>query len=370
MHEAVFLCGVFAYPPVLEAVLGHSVDGVLRVPAVLGGAAIVQLPDIDGAGVVARASAEVRGWLAELSPDDVERLSYVAQVYGFVPETCLISDGEGARPALTFLARGAAEGADWNEAEWREDGAPRMVRAVIEIVAQRHRYEVGQMAARLGAVRMRAAAWVRARARPGDGTHDLARDVVVHRHEVPYLNFFSVHEMDLQYRRYDGSMSAVLNRGALMLGEAVVVLPYDPVRDAVVLVEQFRAPLYMGGVRDPWILEPIAGLVDADESAETAAHREAREEAGLRLRRLVPVGPVYSSTGAVADYLHFFIGLCDVGDVGDGNGLESEGEDIRTCVIGYDDLMMRTDAGEFMDLPLLTLALWLARHRARLREMD
>ncbi len=368
--EVVFLCGVFAHPPVLEAVLGRPMDGVRRVPAVLGGAAIVELPDIDGAGLVARADAEVRGWVAELSGDDVDRLRYVAQVYGFAAETCQVSDGQGARPALTFFARGAVEAADWNEAEWRARVAPRMVRALIEIVAQRHCYSAARMAARLGAMRMRAAAWQRARARPGDGARDLARDVVVHRHEVPYLNFFSVHEMDLQYRRYDGTMSAVLNRGALMLGEAVAVLPYDPVRDAVVLVEQFRAPLYMGGARDPWIWEPIAGLVDAGESAGAAAHREAREEAGVTLSRLVPLGPVYSSTGAVADYLNFYIGLCDVSDVGDGNGLDAEGEDIRTRVIGYDDLMARIDAGEFMDLPLLTLALWLARHRTRLREMD
>ena len=113
---------------------------------------------------------------------------------------------------------------------------------------------------------------------------------------------------------------------------------------------------------------PVAGLVDPGESAETTARREALEEAGLALTRLESAGRCYSSTGSSGEFLHLFIGIADLSDAPQGGGgLASEGEDIASRIVGFDELMRGVDAGEYKDLPLLTTALWLARHRDRLR---
>ncbi len=143
------------------------------------------------------------------------------------------------------------------------------------------------------------------------------------------------------------------------------MLPYDPQRDRVLLVEQFRAPVFMAGDRMPWVWEPIAGLLEPGETAAEAARREALEEADLAFRHLEPAGEMYSSTGSSTEYLHLFIGLTDLPDTAAGLGGVDAGEDIKSAVITYDELMQRVDNRLCRDMPLVTTALWLARHRDR-----
>ena len=233
------------------------------------------------------------------------------------------------------------------------------------------RLSAEEMAARFRPIGIRAEAWVTAQGRPAAKGRDLARDVVVHGEVRPYLKFFAMQEMDLQFRQHDGRMSAVMNRAALLVGEAVVVLPYDPVRDCVLLVEQFRAPVFMAGDPDPWVWEPVAGLVDPGETPEQAAHREAAEEAGLSIARLEPAGRVYSSTGSSSEFLNLFVGIADLPALPKGGGgLDAEGEDIRSRILSFDELMAGVDGAVYRDMPLVTTALWLARHRDRLRKRD
>ena len=49
--------------------------------------------------------------------------------------------------------------------------------------------------------------------------------------------------------------------------------------------------------------------------------------------------------------------------------MAEEHEDILAKIVSYDDLMRDVDAGNVQDIPLMTVALWLARHRDRLREV-
>ena len=66
-------------------------------------------------------------------------------------------------------------------------------------------------------------------------------------HSETLQGFFSVEEYDLSYKKFDGSHSEVVTRGALISSDAVIVLPYDPVSDRVLLVEQFRTGPYVNG---------------------------------------------------------------------------------------------------------------------------
>lgn len=183
-----------------------------------------------------------------------------------------------------------------------------------------------------------------------------------------YRGFFSVEDYRLRHRRFDGTMSAPLERACFISTDAVVVLPYDPQRDRVLLIEQFRTGPMARGDANPWLLEAIAGRIDAGQSPEDAAKREAIEEAGLTLQTLLKAPSFYPSPAAKSEYIYCFIGLCDLAELPQGGGgLACEGEDIRSHLLSFAELMALVESGEINNSPLLILALSLAAKRPSLR---
>ena len=175
-------------------------------------------------------------------------------------------------------------------------------------------------------------------------------------------------ETELTHPRFDGTSSRRIRRGALVTGDAVTVLPYDARRDRVLLVEQFRYGPFARGDDRPWMLEPVAGRIDPGEDPQATAHRETVEEAGVTLSDLLFLGRYYPSPGCVTEFVYSYIGLCDLPDGIEGlGGAEDEDEDIRSHVLGFDDLMQRIGRGEMVSGPLLMSAFWLQRERAVIR---
>ncbi len=225
--------------------------------------------------------------------------------------------------------------------------------------------------ARQASVRVRAAS--RARADLA-GTRSVLRhepvadDIYRHAARQPYAGFFAVEEYDIGWRRFDGQMSATATRAAFVSGDAVTVLPYDPVRDRVLLVEQFRAGPYARGDNVPWQLEAIAGRIDPGETPEQAARREAVEEAGLTLGDLRFVASYYPSPGALSEFIYSYVALADLPDGSAGVfGVADEHEDIRGHLVAFDTLMALISSAEVCNSPLILTAWWLAGQRASLR---
>ena len=121
--------------------------------------------------------------------------------------------------------------------------------------------------------------------------------VLVLEQTVAFDGFFKVIRYRLRHRQFAGGMGAELVREVLERGHAVVVLPFDPMRDQVVLIEQFRIGA-LGVVADPWLVEPVAGIIEPGEPAPEVARREALEEAGLELMDLVPACSYFASPEA------------------------------------------------------------------------
>lgn len=219
-------------------------------------------------------------------------------------------------------------------------------------------------------------AWARMTAEAGGRPRSPARvdmtrdDVTSLRRDIPYSFFFAVDDRTIKHRHFDGSESRDMTRAAFLMADAVTVLPYDPVRDRVLVIEQFRFGPYARGDERPWMLEPIAGRVDAGEGPEATARRECEEEAGVTIGALHKIAEYYPSSGGITEYVTSYIGLADLPDgiTQSGGGLDIEHEDIASYLLSFDDLMAMCDAGQLDVGPLYMSALWLARHRERIRQ--
>ncbi|MCW5731529.1 MAG: gamma-glutamylcyclotransferase [Alphaproteobacteria bacterium] len=196
---------------------------------------------------------------------------------------------------------------------------------------------------------------------------DNGRDIQLVSREVPFQGYFRVARYRLRHRLYAGAMGGVIQREVFERGHAVAVLPYDPVRDAVVLIEQFRSGAYAAG-RPAWLVEAIAGMIKPGENGEEVARREAVEEANCHL-----LGPLehlagyFASPGGSDEHVDVYAGCCDCTGLGGVHGLPEEGEDIRVLVLGFDAAMARLAAGRIHASPPIIALFWLARERERLR---
>ena len=190
-----------------------------------------------------------------------------------------------------------------------------------------------------------------------------------HAKRLVYKGFFSVEEHDLTYQKFNNEQSNVVTRSTLVSSDAVIVLPYDPINDRILLIEQFRAGPYVKGDENPWVLEPIAGLIDEGETPESAGIREAQEEAHLEIKRLELVARSYPSPGISTEFFHQYIGIVELLDSSNLiAGLSSENEDIRSHVFEYEQFFEIIESGKAKVGPLILLGLWLSKNRNRLRK--
>jgi ADP-ribose pyrophosphatase len=148
----------------------------------------------------------------------------------------------------------------------------------------------------------------------------------------------------------------------------VCVLPYDPVNERVVLIEQFRVGA-LDKSENPWLLELVAGLIDKDEEPQEVARREAVEEANLILTDLYPVTQYYPSPGGSNERVYLYVGRCDSDGVGGVYGLAEEGEDIRVHVWSVDDALKAVKDGRIDNAASIIALQWLALNREELRSV-
>jgi nudix-type nucleoside diphosphatase (YffH/AdpP family) len=310
----------------------------------------------------------VAGRLLRLDAAGRARLDFVMAALGAEPVAVGVRAGGAEVPATAyrFVDGMAPERAPAAAPE----GLGRLVETLDELMGHYGRRAPGEMPALLHGIGIRALGRSRGpeRASPVSlGTPLGAGDVEIVERRHAYARYFAIEEHLLRHRRFDGGQSDMLERAIFTSGDAVVVLPYDPRRDAVLLIEQFRAGPWARRDPRPWRLETVAGRCDRNEPPEATARREAREEAGIELGRIERIAAFYPSPAIMSEFITAFVGEADLGAAGGVFGLPEEHEDIRAQVVPLAAALAAVENGEIDTAPLMLALGWLEKHGPRLR---
>jgi nudix-type nucleoside diphosphatase (YffH/AdpP family) len=164
---------------------------------------------------------------------------------------------------------------------------------------------------------------------------------------------YRLNEVEFEYRRGNGECHTH-NREVFDRGHAATLLPYNLVNRTIVLTRQFRLPPYLAG-HDDFMIEAAAGMLD-DETPEKRIRAEAEEEIGYRLQDVRKVFEAFMSPGSVTEKLHFFVAEYDAAmRIGDGGGLEEEGEDIEVLELSIEQALAMIADGRIADAKTIML---------------
>jgi ADP-ribose pyrophosphatase len=168
-----------------------------------------------------------------------------------------------------------------------------------------------------------------------------------------------------RHKLFEGGWSQPIEREMFERGHAAAMLPYDPVTDQVVIIEQIR----VGALEhaSPWQMEIVAGIIDSGETAEDVVRREAVEEAGIEVANLEKVTSYYPSSGGCSEMLDVYVGKVDASTAQGVHGLDYEGEDIKVHVISREEAYEWVLNGKFENGASIIALQWLQLNYQRLR---
>lgn len=192
-------------------------------------------------------------------------------------------------------------------------------------------------------------------------------DVEIVRREEMYKRFFRVEKIFLRHKLFEGGWGKEIGRELFIRGNAVAVVLYDPKRDQIALVEQFRIGA-MNEPNGPWLFEVVAGMIEQGESPEDVARRELLEEANISPYAMEAICDYLSSPGGTDEKLYLFCGLCDLTNAGGVYGLPEESEDIRVHVFAAEEVLGSIYSGSFNNAAAIICLQWLHMNRDRLRQ--
>lgn len=194
--------------------------------------------------------------------------------------------------------------------------------------------------------------------------------------EYTFGKLFRVIHAQLQFRCFDGRLSEPITRINFARGDSVGVLLYDPAEDAVVLVRQFRYPVYASlapteqvgeGARLAWLLEIVAGVKEADYTVQEIASKELLEEAGYTVKSaLQPITTIYPSPGGASERIRLFWAEVDHRQpTAIGGGLVAEGEDSQIVVLSFGKALQMVSCGEISDAKTIIAPQYLAMPQSK-----
>jgi len=200
-----------------------------------------------------------------------------------------------------------------------------------------------------------------------DYTDLTADDVIVHEKHTVFKGYFHVDRYKVSHKTHEGAWSQPVTREVFERGHAAAMLPYDPIRDEVVLIEQFRVGALSAGY-NPWLLEVPAGIIDAGDSAEETARREMVEETGCEAKRLELIADYLVTPGGSSESLVLFCIEVDSRQAADHAGLAEEGEYIRIHTVPRESSFDYLRTGQLHNSTSMIALQWLQLNHTVLKE--
>ncbi len=193
-------------------------------------------------------------------------------------------------------------------------------------------------------------------------------DIEVLEKTICFEGFFRLERYRLRHRLFNGEWSRPLERELFERGHAAAILPYDPARDEVILIEQFR----IGAMAAPggaWLLEIVAGMIEVAETAEEVVRRESVEEVDCVIADLIPLNDFLVSPGGTTERVALFCGRVDATHAGGVHGAKAEEEDIKVHVITFAAAMALLKSGRINSASAIISLQWLALNRDHVRSL-
>ena len=195
----------------------------------------------------------------------------------------------------------------------------------------------------------------------------MTTDVEIIDTETASDGFFKLNRYRLRHHSFEGGWCDEIVRERIENIAAVSILLFDPDRDELVLVEQFRVGL-MGQANRPWTIETVSGFCDTDhETPEQVARREVVEETGCELKALTHIGEFYVSPGMSVERINLYCGRVDAEGVGGIYGLPHEGEEIRAISLPRTEAVAQL-FGRLNTTSVVMALQWLEANRTGLLE--
>lgn len=191
----------------------------------------------------------------------------------------------------------------------------------------------------------------------------MKKNVKILNKQTLYSGFFRMEKYHLQHELFAGGWSGEIQRELFERGNCVAVVLYDPKRDEVVLVEQFRVGAVENPINTPWLIEIVAGITEENERPEEVARREAVEEAGCKILDLIKINRFYLSPGGSSEQITLFCGLINSESVGGIHGVAHEHEDIFVRAVPFSaayEMVVKNEIDSA--IPILAIQ-WLALNR-------
>lgn len=186
--------------------------------------------------------------------------------------------------------------------------------------------------------------------------------------KLSYKGFGFVENYIVQNRLFSGEWSKPYSREIFHRYNVVAALPYDPIADEIVLIEQFRvgALWQENKQRSPWLLELVAGVLDdATESKEDAIRREVQEETGLQCLNLKPIYTYLSSPGFTSEEITIYLAEVDAKTARQFAGLVEENEDIKIHIFPAEQAFAAVKQGLIYSALTIIALQWLELNKIR-----
>jgi len=148
-------------------------------------------------------------------------------------------------------------------------------------------------------------------------------------------------------------------------GRVAAVLPYDPKRNEIVLIRQFRLTAHLAlGLGE--MVEIVAGRLEPGEDIAETARRECMEEIGLLPRALKELITYLPTPGITDEVITIFLGLVDAEHLSERGGVAEEQEETRPMRVSIDAAIEALVQGRVHNGNAVIALQWLALNRERL----